>query len=281
MILPETDRLAERLRQSADERRLLRLGFALVAFGGRRLAQTRLGVLEEPARREPAEFFEELRPEELRRVGKAHAGAVQLRLIGKPLRDDQAGFFRRAALAQQDGARLLDAVDVGLRDEAAHLSVEIFEARDDDDGVGQAVGDLNEIAHGALKAIFGIVEEAQILDLIDAEDERGAIDRPHQRAERRDDFEGAIFAVVRIERRDGLMRDRRQLAAVQVLADTLVDARIAALQIKQGAHDIDVEFARLEFVAGDDLVGEAQDEPRQLFVIERRVAEFVEIGRAR
>ena len=33
LILPETDRLAERLRQSADERRLLRLGFALVAFG--------------------------------------------------------------------------------------------------------------------------------------------------------------------------------------------------------------------------------------------------------
>ena len=74
--------------------------------------------------------------------------------------------------------------------------------------VGQAVGDLDEIADGALKAIFGIVEEAQILDLIDAEDERGAIDRPHQRTERLDDLEGAIFAVVGIERGDGLVRDR-------------------------------------------------------------------------
>ena len=98
------------------------------------------------------------------------------------------------------GPGFLDAVDIGLRDEAAHLSVEIFEARYDDDSVGQAVGDLNEIADGALKAIFGIVEEAQILDLIDAEDERGAIDGPDERTERRDDLERAIFAVVRIER---------------------------------------------------------------------------------
>ena len=77
------------------------------------------------------------------------------------------------------------------------------------------------------------------------------------------------------------MCDRRQLPAVQILADTLIDARIVALQVKQRPDDIDVEFARLKFVAGDDLVGEPQDEPRQLFVIERRVAEFVEIGRTR
>ena len=66
--------------------------------------------------------------------------------------------------------------------------------------------------------------------------------------------------------------------AVQILADTLIDARIVALQVKQRPHDIDVEFARLELFAGDDLVGEAQDEPCQLLVIECRVAEFVEIG---
>ena len=67
-------------------------------------------------------------------------------------------------------------------------------------------------------------------------------------------------------------------AAVQILADTLIDARIVALQVKQRPHDIDVEFARLKLFAGDDLVGEAQDEPRQLLVVERRVAKFVEIG---
>ena len=180
---------------------------------------------------------------------------------------------------RRTGPGLLDAVDVGLRDEASHLSVEIFKARDDDDGVGQPVGDLDEIADGALKTVFGIVEEAQILDLVDAEDERGAIDRPHERAERGDDLEGAILAVVGIERTDGFMRDRRQLPAVQILAHALIDARIAALQIEKRAHDIDVELARLEFFAGDDLVGEAQDQPRQLLVVERRVAQLVEIFR--
>ena len=94
-------------------------------------------MLQQPARREAAEFFKELRPEELRGVGKAHAAAVQLRLVGEPLRDDEAGFFRRSAFAQQDGAGFLDAVDIGLRDEAADLSVEIFKARYDDDGVRQ------------------------------------------------------------------------------------------------------------------------------------------------
>ena len=70
-----------------------------------------------------------------------------------------------------------------------------------------AVGDLNEIAHGFLKPLFGIIEEAQVLDLIDAEHQRGAIDRPHQLAERRDDLERAVFAGIRIERRDSLMRE--------------------------------------------------------------------------
>ena len=87
--------------------------------------------------------------------------------------------------SSSDGAGLLDAVDVGLRQRRSRTcAVEIAEARDDDDRVGHAVGDLDEIAHGLLEALFGIVEEAQVLDLIDAEDERGAIDRPHQRAER-------------------------------------------------------------------------------------------------
>ncbi len=98
----------------------------------------------------------------------------------EPLGDDQARLLRRAAFEQRDGSRLLDAVDVGLREDAAHLAVEVFQARDDEDGVGQPVGDLDEIAHGALEALLGVGEEAQILDLIDAEHERGAIDGPHQ-----------------------------------------------------------------------------------------------------
>ena len=35
----------------------------------------------------------------------------------------------------------------------------------------------------------------------------------------------------------------------------------------------------LEFLAGDDLVGETQDQSRKLLVVERRVAELVEIFR--
>ena len=137
------------------------------------------------------------------------------------LGDDEARLLRRAALEQRDGARLLDAVDVGLGEHAAHLAVEVLEAGDDDDGVGQPVGDLNEIAHGVLEALLGVVEEAQILDLVDGEYERGALDRPHQRAERGDDLEGAVLAGIGIEGGDRLMRKRRQLAAEEVLAHAL------------------------------------------------------------
>ena len=129
--------------------------------------------------------------------------------------DDQAGFFRRAAFQQGDRARLLDAVDVGLGKDAAHLAVEVVQARDHDDGVRNAVGDLDEIAHGLLKALLGVLEEAQILDLIDTEHERGAIDGPHQLAETRDDLESAAVAGIRIEGRDRLMRQVVELAPAE------------------------------------------------------------------
>ncbi len=232
-VAAEAEGGAKRLGERDDEGRPFRLRLAVVAFGRGRFAQARLGVLEKAARRQAAELLEELRAEELRRVGEAQAAAVDFRLIRQALGDDEAGFFRRAAFAQQHRARLLDAVDIGLRDEAAHLAVEVFQARNDDDGVRQPVGDLDEVARGALEALFGVVEEAQVFDLVDAEDERRAVDRPHQRAERSDDLEGAVFAVVGIERADGLVRDRRQLPAVEVLADALIDARVAALQIKR------------------------------------------------
>ena len=97
----------------------------------------------------------------------------------EPLGDDQPGFLRRATFQERNGAGLLDAIDVGLRQHAAHLAVEVFQARDDEDGVGHAVGDLDEVAHRTLEALLGVGEEAQILDLIDAEDQRGAVDGPH------------------------------------------------------------------------------------------------------
>ena len=160
------------------------------------------------------------------------------------LGDDEARFLRRAAFQERDRAGLLDAVDVGLGEHTAHLAVEVFQARDDEDGVGQAVGDLDQVAHGLLEALLGVVEEAQVLDLVDAEDERGAVDRPHQRAECGDDLEGAVLARVGVERRHCLMCQRGELAPVEVLAHALVDARIAALQIQQRAHDVDVEALR-------------------------------------
>ena len=109
-------------------------------------------------------------------------------------RENEAGFIGRAALEQRDRARLLDAVDIGLCEHTAHVVVEIAEAGDDDQRCRHAIGNLNEIAHGFLEALVGVGEEAQILDLIDAEDERGAIDRPHELAEALHDLEGTPLA---------------------------------------------------------------------------------------
>ena len=68
------------------------------------------------------------------------------------------------------------------------------------------------------------------------------------------------------------MRNRGELAAVQILADALVDAWIAALHVKKRTHDVDVEFPSLEPVAGNDIVSETQNEPRELPVVELCVA---------
>ena len=129
-------------------------------------------MLQKAARREAAEFLEELWSKELRRIGIREPGRLCLRFMLETARDDQARFFRRAAFQKCDGTRLLDAVDIGLGQGTANLTVEIIEARDDDDRIGQTVGDLNEVAHRFLEAFFRVVEETQIFDLIDGEDER-------------------------------------------------------------------------------------------------------------
>ena len=113
-------------------------------------------------------------------------------------RDDEARFFRRAAFQERDRTRLLDAVEIGLGQGTANLTIEVIEARDDDDRVGQAVGDLDEITHRFLETFLRVVKETQILDLIDGEDERRLLDGPDQFSERSDDFEGAVLARVGI-----------------------------------------------------------------------------------
>ncbi len=211
-------------------------------------------MFQQAPRGEAAEFLEELRAEELRRVGVGKTDRLGFRFVLQAAGDDQARFFRRATFEQRHGSRLFDAVEIGLRECAANLAVEIIQARNNNDGVGQAVGDLDEIADRLLKALFGVIEEAEIFDLIDSEDEGGLLDGPNQLSERGDDFEGAVLARVGIEGGDGLMGERRELAAIEILAHALIDAWVAALQVKQRADDIDVEVFVGELGRGDDVV---------------------------
>ena len=236
-------------------------------------------MFQEPARRQAAELFEKLRPEKRGRIWEAQSAALLFCLIFEPLANDQLGFFRRPAFAQQHGARFFNSVDIGLSDHAAHLAVEILQARDHHNRIGQPVGDLDEVAYGALKTLLGVIEKAQIFDLVDAEHQGRALHRPHQSAKRGNDLKGAVFARIWIERADSFVCQRRELPAMQVLADTLIDARIAALQVKQRTHDVDVHFLRLELIARDDVVGESQDEARQTQLVERVFAQDVEVFR--
>ena len=64
---------------------------------------------------------------------------------------------------------------------------------------------------------------------------------------------------------------------MQVLADALVDARVAALQVEHGAHDVDVEILRRVLAARDDVVGDLEDELGELALIEARFAQVLQI----
>ena len=100
-----------------------------------------------------------------------------------------------------------------------------------------------------MKALLRVVEEAQVFHLINAKDERGPVHRPHEGTERGDEFKSAVLATVWVQRRHGLVRKVGQRPAMQVLANPLVDARIAALQVKQRTHDVDVNFLRYILLA--------------------------------
>ena len=175
---------AERGGQRRDEAALL-LGL------GRRavpllLAHARLRKLQDAPRGEAAELLEELRAEVEAGIGGCAAG-----VLGQALGDDEARLGGGACLLQPHRSGLLDAIDIGLRQRVPHRAVEVAETGDQHDRGRHPVGDLDEIAHRLLEAFLRIVEEAQILDLIDAEDERRAVDGPHQASERLDDLEGA------------------------------------------------------------------------------------------
>ena len=196
----------------------------------------------------------------------------------EPLADDQAGLFGRTAFEQGDRSGLLDPVEVGLGEDAADLAVEILKHGDKHDRGRHAVGDLDQVAHGALEPFLGVIEEAQVLDLVDAEDQARPVCDPHQLAERSDDLKRAILAGVGIERGDGFMRQGCQVAAVQILADALFDARIAALQVEQGADDVDVGRQVRVARARHDVVGHLEDQPGQSIAGEWSLTEGFEVA---
>ena len=270
---------AEGGRERRDETgaiRLLGLVGRRFLVGGTAL-EARLRILEKAPRREAAKLGHEIGAEEFRQIDGRRIDTARDRVLLDTARKNEPRFVGRAALEQRDRARLLDAVDVGLREHAAHLVVEVAEAGDDDQRARHAVGDLDEIAHGFLEAIIGIREEAQVLDLIDAEDERRAIDRPHELAEALDDLESAALARARIERSHGRLRQLVELAALQILAHALVDARIGALEIEERAHDIDVELLLGERRARDDLVGIGDDQLGELVLVELGFSQLIEL----
>ena len=63
------------------------------------------------------------------------------------------------------------------------------------------------------------------------------------------------------------MCERRQLTAIEILPDSLIDARVTALHIEQCADDIDVEIFVGELRRGDDVVGEFQDKARKFVLV--------------
>ena len=75
------------------------------------------------------------------------------------------------------------------------------------------------------------------------------------------------------------MRELGQRASMQVLADALVDARVAPLDVEHGAHDIDVELLRRVLGAGDDVVGDLEDELGELGLVKAGFAKVLQILR--
>src|SRR5690606_16640002 len=104
--------------------------------------------------------------------------------------------------------------DIGLRQHAPDLAIEILQAGNENNRGWHAVGDLDEVSNRLLESLLRIVEEAQVLDLVDAEDQCGAIDGPHQLAQRLDDLEGTAITAVGVERSHRRLRQLVELAAL-------------------------------------------------------------------
>jgi hypothetical protein len=250
-------------------------------LGGRRLlgrlalllAHALLRQLQDAPRGETAELLEEL----LAEIERGIAAIAALVLLQAP-GDDEPRLLGRARLDERHRPRLLDAVDVGLRQHLAHLAVELGQARDQHDGGGHPVGDLDEVARRLLEALGVVSEEAQVLDLVDGEHQRRAVHRPHEPADGLDDVEGAALAGVGIERGNRLVRQLAQLLSVKVLPHALVDARVGALHVEERAHHVHVEVLAGEPRRRHDLVGDIEHQLGEGGVAQLGVAQLVDLG---
>src|SRR5690606_15085044 len=113
---------------------------------------------------------------------------------------------------------------------------------------------------------------------VDAEDQSSAVHGPHELAEGLDDLESPAVAAVRIEGGDRRVRQLVELAALQILPDPLVDARIAALHVEQRPDDVDIEVLVRERGAGDDVVGKREDQPGQTILVKARLPQLLELA---
>ena len=103
-----------------------------------------------------------------------------------------------------------------------------------------------------------IVQVEDVLELVDAEDQRDLLDGPHQLAQPLDDPVRRVGIRARDDPAQQPAVVLGEVLAAEILEHAGLDPRVVALEIKQGLDEIDVD--RAEPVVEDDPVGQLGDQ---------------------
>ena len=162
-----------------------------------------------------------------------------------------------------------------LGEQLLELVIEILEARDDHDRRGKPADQVAERGHRLAELHRRLVEVEDILELIDAENQRHAVDGPDHLPQALDHPVRGVGIGTRHDAAEQPAVVGRQVLAPQVLEHSRLDPGIIALEVEKRLDEVNIDLVKP--LVQDHAVGHRADDPVDRRLIELTFPKLLEL----